>query len=471
MSFRTKVLLVFTAFALLLSALMSAFTLQSRKLLEKEAEDNQRNIARVTHLSAQRLLSENVSDQQVLKRIIEEIKSVEAVSEVTIIDKKQNVVASTNPELVGQYHPLSSMELVINKKLEDQDKTEEYRSFEIGVPVMRNRQMIGLVRTTMILKDIRHPLQLLYYKNIMIILGILIIGFWVSFFMLSRLNRPLSKLTAAVEKISAGDLSVTVPSTTGDEIGRLAESFNRATQKLAEQKQLEARVHQLERRAIVAELSSCLAHEIRSPLNLIMLTASHLGNQFLPEDRKQRQTYKEYINSLKDEVKHLNQMVGSFLSMGKSSKILKTKFKLSELIGRIRSLAKQQLLSKNIGLDISGDSDIELFADEERMQLVILNLILNAIAEVPLNGKIEVQASKVHDSSEVLVSVTDNGHGIKPENVERIFEPYFSERPGGIGLGLAVVKRIVEEHEGQISAGNSEQGGARFDIVLPGEES
>ncbi len=471
MRFRTKALLIFSAFALLLSALMSAFTLQSWKLLEKEAEDNQKNIARVIHLSAQRFLSENVDDRQVLKRIIEEIRSIEDVSEVTIIDRNQNVVASTKPELVGQHHPLSSMELAIDKKIEDQDKKEEYSSFEIGIPVMRNRQMIGLVRTTMILKDISRPLRILYYKNIAITVGLLIIGFWASFFMLSRLNRPLSRLTAAVEKISAGDLSVSVPITTSDEIGRLAESFNRATQKLAEQKQLEAKVHQLERQAIVAELSSCLAHEIRSPLNLIMLTASHLGNQFLPEDREQCRKYKEYITSLKAEVKHLSQMVGNFLSMGKSSKIIKTKIKLSELIERTRSLVKLQLISKNITLNISGNSDIEMFVDEERMQLVFLNLIINAIAVVPFNGIIDVKASNVHDSGEVLVSVTDNGYGIKPENAERIFEPYFTERTGGTGIGLAVVKRIVEKHDGRITAGNSEHGGARFDIILPGKES
>jgi nitrogen fixation/metabolism regulation signal transduction histidine kinase len=470
MRFRTKVLLVFTVFALLLSALMSAFTLQSKNLLEKEAEDNQRNIARVIHLSAQRLLSENVGDQQVLNRIIEEIRSIKAVSEVTIIDRNQHVVASTNDNLVGRYQPLSSMELEINKKPESQDKTAEYRPFEIGIPVMRNQQMIGLVRTTMILKDIRRPLQLLYLKNIVIILGVLLIGFWVSFFMISRLNRPLSQLATAVEKISAGDLSVTVPCTTKDEIGRLAASFNRATRKLAEQKQLETRVHQLERRAIVAELSSCLAHEIRNPLNLIMLTTSHLGNQFLPKDQEQRQIYKEYITSLKAEVKHLNQMVSSFLSMGKSSKLIKTKFKLSEPIERIRTLVKQQLIAKNISLYIAGDSDIELFADKEQMQLVFLNLILNAIDAAPLHGKIDVRANTVPDSREVRVSVIDNGQGITSENVERIFEPYFTERPDGTGLGLAIVKRIIEEHNGQIIAGNDDSGGARFDIILSSEE-
>jgi nitrogen fixation/metabolism regulation signal transduction histidine kinase len=363
------------------------------------------------------------------------------------------------------------MELEINRKVETANRAEEYRSFEIGIPVMRNQQMIGLVRTTMSLKDIQRPLQLLYYKSIAIIFGILIIGFWVSFFMLSRLNRPLSQLTAAVEKISAGDLSISVPITTRDEIGRLAESFNQAAQKLAEQKQLETKVHQLERQAIVSELSSCLAHEIRNPLNLIMLTASHLGNHFIPEDQEQCLKYKEYIASLKTEVKHLNQMVGNFMSMGKSTEIIKTKFRLPEFLGQIRALVKQQLISKDISLDVSEGTEIELFADEDRMQLVFLNLILNAISVVPLHGKIEVQARKVHDSGEVLVSVTDNGQGIKSEDVDRIFEPYFSERPGGTGLGLAVVKRIVEEHDGQISAGNSQRGGARFDITLPGEES
>jgi signal transduction histidine kinase len=131
---------------------------------------------------------------------------------------------------------------------------------------------------------------------------------------------------------------------------------------------------------------------------------------------------------------------------------------------------KQQLVAKDISLDFSGDIDLEVFADEERMQLVFLNLILNAIAEVTLHGKIEIRAYKAHNSGEAHVWVTDNGPGIKLENMDRIFEPYFTEKPGGIGLGLAVVKRIIEEHDGQINAGNCEYGGARFDIVLPSEE-
>jgi nitrogen fixation/metabolism regulation signal transduction histidine kinase len=470
MRLSTKVLLVFAAFALLLAFLMSAFTLQTKKLLQKKAEDNQRNIARVIHLSAQRLLSENVDDPQILKKITKEINHIEGVSEVTIIDKNQIVVASTNLNLEGQYHPFSSMELEINKKPENKKEIGEYSSFEIGIPVMQNQQIIGMVRTTVSLKDVRHPLQLLYIKNIAIILGILLIGFGISFLIIRRLNQPLKQLTTAVEKISAGDLSVTVPCTTKDEIGRLADSFNRATEKLAEQKQLEARVHQLERSVIVAELSSCLTHEIRNPLNLIMLTASHLGNQFLPEDQDQQKKYKEYITSLKAEVKHLNKMVGNFLSMGKSSKLSKSKFKLSAFMKRIQVLVKQQLLSKNIGLEISGDSNFELFADEERMQVVFLNLIINAIDVVPPNGLIEVTVRKMDDTKEDLLSITDNGKGIKSENIENIFEPYVTEKADGIGIGLAVVKRIVEEHDGQISACNAENGGARFEIILPWED-
>jgi signal transduction histidine kinase len=163
-------------------------------------------------------------------------------------------------------------------------------------------------------------------------------------------------------------------------------------------------------------------------------------------------------------------MVGSFLSIGKSSRVMKSRFMLSGLIERIRTLVKQQLMVKQLNLELSGAADLELFADEEQMQLVFLNLILNAIAAAPVQGKIEILAGKIRDTGEAVVSVTDNGPGIKPEHADKIFEPYFTEKPDGIGLGLAVVKRIVEEHDGYISAGNHEGGGASFDVVLPREE-
>jgi signal transduction histidine kinase len=108
-------------------------------------------------------------------------------------------------------------------------------------------------------------------------------------------------------------------------------------------------------------------------------------------------------------------------------------------------------------------------ADQEQLRLVLLNLVLNAIEAVSQNGRIAAHAEKAEASGEVILSLTDNGPGIPPEDLKRIFAPYFSKRPGGTGLGLALARRIVEEHGGKIRASNQEGGGARFEIRLPME--
>jgi signal transduction histidine kinase len=103
------------------------------------------------------------------------------------------------------------------------------------------------------------------------------------------------------------------------------------------------------------------------------------------------------------------------------------------------------------------------------MKLALLNLVLNAIEAVCENGRIQVAAEEVGESGEILISIQDDGPGIAPEDLNRIFEPYFTKRPGGTGLGLALVRRIVEKHMGKIRAQNLPEGGARFEIRLPAE--
>ena len=103
------------------------------------------------------------------------------------------------------------------------------------------------------------------------------------------------------------------------------------------------------------------------------------------------------------------------------------------------------------------------------MRLVILNLLLNAIQAVAPRGRIVIGVERAAGSGGAVISVTDDGHGIPPEDLANIFEPYFTKRPGGTGLGLALVRRAIEEHGGRIHASNTPEGGARFEILLPGE--
>jgi signal transduction histidine kinase len=270
--------------------------------------------------------------------------------------------------------------------------------------------------------------------------------------------------------VASGDLTVQLSDTNSneaDEVTRLTKSFNTMTKKLLAQKELEDKLRVLERRAILAEMASNLAHEIRNPLNLINLTADHLGHEYKPLDDDKQKSYNELIGALKAEVQHLNKMVDDFLNVGRPSKLKKTKFTLHELFEQVQILVKQHMIAKSIRFSVTGQPGEEIIADLEQMRLVILNLLLNAIEAVPHKGAITINVQRDDSLRNLIVTVRDSGPGILPENLERIFEPYFTNRPGGTGLGLALARRIVEEHEGTIKAENHPEGGAQFEISLP----
>jgi signal transduction histidine kinase len=286
---------------------------------------------------------------------------------------------------------------------------------------------------------------------------------------LGRALEKIKEMAAIARKVAEGDLaSGPMPAlrSGGD---NLEDTFDFMVKKLAEQKSLEKRLHLLERQAIMAETASFLAHEIRNPLNLIMLTAHHLGNQFSPHEGAQKEKFDELILSLKSEVEQLDKVVTDFMAIGKSTGIAKTRFRLADLIDQVVTLIKQQLVAKKISFKLSGDLDSDLFADQEKIRLVLLNILVNAIAVVPENGNIWIEARKTGSPESLRLVITDSGPGIEPDEMQKIFEPYFTRRPGGTGLGLSLAKRIIEDHNGAIVAGNCPNAGARFTITLPME--
>jgi len=158
------------------------------------------------------------------------------------------------------------------------------------------------------------------------------------------------------------------------------------------------------------------------------------------------------------------------LNVGRPAPMKRSHFTWVELLEQVQRSIKHQLTSKGVTLESPGPADLWITADQEQMRLALLNLVLNAIEAVPENGRIVLLAEESNDSNEIILSMTDNGPGIAPEDLSQIFEPYFTKRPGGTGLGLALVRRIVEKHGGRIRAQNQPEGGARFEIRLPVED-
>jgi signal transduction histidine kinase len=272
---------------------------------------------------------------------------------------------------------------------------------------------------------------------------------------------------AILKKVADGDPSAIFPPGRKDAPDTLEESFTSIVDRLTHQKALENKLSELEHQALIAEAATHLSHEIRNPLNLIMLTAHQLGRQFAPEDEVRRANYLELIASLKEETDQLSSVVSRFIEMGRHSAPIKVLCIPSEIIGHVVIMVRQKLSEKDIVLEQSGDLDAALEADPAKLRLVFLNLIVNAIAAVPDKGKIVMHGEYDADKKRVTYSVTDNGPGIPEDDLNNIFEPYFTKREGGTGLGLALVRRIIADHDGTISVRNMPAGGACFEIVLP----
>ena len=476
MRFQTKLMLVFILLLLTVVGLMAFFNYQNAKRLLGEVEADLQDIVNTVHFSTRKLSSEKGPDREFLEKFIEEFKAKKGVKEVSIVSNRHEIIASSNPKRIGRQDKgvLSGKEIVVQEQFGVQDSGRDSGNgskrirYEVRMPLIRDDRVIGLVQTSISLTDFRHLLREAYVKNMFIAMTALLITCSASFFILHRLNKPIRILSAAAEKVAFGDLTVRIGELGQDEMGRLAFSFNGMILKLAEQKALEERLRHMERQAILVELASSLAHEIRNPLNLINLTADHLGDQFRPEDAQRRNDYVDLVSSLKSEVKHLNTVVGEFIALGRPHRLQKARFRLEELINQVEVMVRQQLAVKGVGFKSDCPQDLRLMADQEQLRLVLLNLLLNAIEAVGPGGHIEI-SSRMDAQGDLIMAVIDDGKGVEPGNLELIFEPYFTKRDGGTGLGLALVRRILEEHGGRIVARNNPGGGLTMELSLPAE--
>ena len=470
MRFQTKLLIIFVLFFIVGIGLMLFFSIRLERRLVNQVETDLRNIVHTVHVSNQKLSAQQGPDREALEKFIDELRGNKAVREVSIVGSTQQIVASSNPKKVGQHRALDGKEVVVQEQFGIEDSAGRHNRYDVRIPIKRDNKIIGLVQTKVVVSDYSSLLEQLQEKNILIATSVLLFAFCATFFALWRINSPLHQLSVAAERVASGDLTVQLSrknSNEADEVARLTKSFNTMTQKLLVQKELEDKLRVLERRAILSEMASNLAHEIRNPLNLINLTADHLGHEFKPLDDDKQKAYGELIVGLKAEVQHLNKMVEDFLNVGRPSKLKKIKFTLNELFDQVQILVKQHLMAKALTLSVSGQPGEEIVADLEQMRLVILNVLLNAIEAVPRKGRITIDVKRDDQQRKLIVTISDTGPGIPQENLERIFEPYFTNRPGGTGLGLALARRIVEEHQGTIKAANNPSGGAQFKISLP----
>ncbi|HBO70082.1 MAG TPA: hypothetical protein DD658_08140 [Deltaproteobacteria bacterium] len=279
--------------------------------------------------------------------------------------------------------------------------------------------------------------------------------------------RPLEKLALAAEKVAAGDLSQELPVGGKDEVGRLTRSFNEMIAHLRQNRELEEKVRESQYLSQLGRLSSGVAHEIRNPLNFISLAVDHLdtlADGKTPEAEREKE---QVITGIKEEIQKLNELVTNFIMYGRPAEPQRTPVRLREIVEGVLQMASPRIQSQRIRVSSAFRDAPPQTVDPDMIRRAVINLVGNAVDAMPGGGELRVSGGPGEDGC-YLLEFGDTGGGIAESDRERIFEPYFTTKSTGLGLGLVLTRRIVESHGGGIVIDSEPGKGTRVVVRLPG---
>ena len=295
-----------------------------------------------------------------------------------------------------------------------------------------------------------------------IILAILFSG-WAS----SRVTRPVEQLAEAAREVAAGNWNTRVPVDSSDELGALAESFNRMTGEILEQRE---RLVQSERVAAWRELARRLAHELKNPLFPLQLTVENLVRAREQSPEQFDEVFRESSSTLLAEITNLKTIISRFSEFSRMPQPQLQRVLVNEIVQNVARLMQAQLRSPERApiecrLELA-EALHPIAADPELLHRALSNLALNAMDAMPQGGTLTLRTRQSDDR--VFVEVADTGTGLTAEECERLFTPYYTSKAHGTGLGLAIVQSIISDHGGRISVRSEPGRGTTFMIELPG---
>jgi signal transduction histidine kinase len=336
------------------------------------------------------------------------------------------------------------------------------------------------------------PLTSAIWRTALLLVAFLLLAIATSVLLARRLVRPIEAIQAAAAKIGSGALDQRIEIETNDELGALAEQFNRMAAQLQEsyaslERKVEERTRELaltlseldsKSRELEAasrhksEFLANMSHELRTPLNAIIGFSQVLRERMFGEVNEKQE---EYLDDILSSGNHLLSLINDVLDLSKVEagqvELDVAPFSLRAALERGVAMVRERATTDGVRVTLTSGPDVDLVeGDERRIRQVIFNLLSNAVKFTPAGGAVDVSAAQVN--GEVRVSVADTGPGVALEDRERIFEEFQQTEAGstqreGTGLGLALSKRLVELHGGRIWVDSEVKRGSTFVFTLP----
>ncbi len=288
------------------------------------------------------------------------------------------------------------------------------------------------------------------------------LGYW----MAERIADPVNRLTRATRRIARGDLDARIAATSSDELRRLVEDFNQMAADLKRQRSELERTQRLE---AWAEMARQVAHDIKNPLTPIQLSAEHARRVNMDRGRPLSPVLDDCVNAILTQVKLLRQISSEFSNFASSPTPRPEPTALPALIDEVIEPYRVPLAGR-IAIEVAAPEDVPpVTIDRALFSRALTNIIENALHAMPGNGRLTITASAVaRDTGRaVVVEITDTGVGLDDDAMARLFEPYFSTKATGTGLGLTIAKRNVELNGGTIAVQSERGRGTTVTITLP----
>jgi two-component system sensor histidine kinase BaeS len=368
--------------------------------------------------------------------------------QIRLNDEGGRFVATTG-KAIEQASPALKRRLTALSRLIEDHSRDQFTSY----PLFLGGKQIG----TLELRVLKAAKESLFVRRAdrFLLLSMFIVGglaVIASILFSNRLTRPVKELALAVSAVSRGDLRRRVAVSRHDELGDLAEAFNRMAGVLETQESL--------RRKLIADV----AHELRTPLGVMRGEIEGMIDGLIPNDEKRLQSLHDETGRLKglvEGIEELNQAETSVLNLNRQQVSLRPF--LESILDRFGAAFQ----GKEIRVELQCPQESEVTADPERLSQIVVNLLSNALRATGKGGMVVVRVENSSDSQSVIVE--DSGKGIDETDLPFIFERFYKGSGGGLGIGLTIVKELAEAHGGRVQVKSTPGKGSSFVVSFPGE--
>jgi two-component system sensor histidine kinase BaeS len=430
-----------------LIALSAAFLLRElmlkdfREYLEGERED------RIYWITAAMESSYDKNEGWSTKDVVEDmIWALMLGFDVRLYDMKGEVIMDTERAINAQSQAVVRRVIALS----DFDERRTGEKF-LPYPLFLGGEQIGHLEVSLL--SPRKEGVFVARSDRLLLVSLLVLGGFAiifSVFFSRKLTFPIKGLTRAATDISGGNLKSRVKISGNDEIAQLSDAFNRMAQSLEIQESLRRK------------LTTNIAHELRTPISAIRGELEAMIDGLIPID-------KEHLQSLYAEIGRLRKIIEGIeeLSQAEASSryLRKTIFPLYPFLEGISGRFGMLFAEKGVGIELSCDEKLTINADPDRLSQIIINLLSNALKATESGGNVMITANEGQTGT--VIEVGDSGSGIADEDIPFIFERFYRGEKGGLGIGLTIVRELIEAHGGTITARSDAGKGAVFTLTFP----